>query len=213
MAERVHEIFGIDRRKAILTGVAALVLAVAAVTGIGQVANLHHAVRALERANQWWFPVCLGGVLLAAFGLSVTYLVDVATFLVGLACLWLMRAVPPPVDAAKPSLRRVLEGLRYASSRQELIGTYVVDMVAMFFGMPMALFPAMAVGFGGASVGLLYASPAVGSLCATLTSDWTKRVERHGLAVAVAAASWGVVLLILDADDAGTDFDAVRSMT
>src|SRR5207244_4175064 len=85
----------------------------------------------------------LGGVLLAAFGLSVTYLVDVATFLVGLACLWLMRAVPPPVDAAKPSLRRVLEGLRYARSRQELIGTYVVEVVAMFCGMAVALFPAI----------------------------------------------------------------------
>ena len=73
MAERVHEIFGIDRRKAILTGVAALVLAVAAVTGIGQVANLHHAVRALDRANQWWFPVCLGGVLLAYAGYIAAY--------------------------------------------------------------------------------------------------------------------------------------------
>ncbi len=56
----------------------------------------------------------LGGLLVAAFGLPVTYLVDVATFGVGLACLWLMRTVPPPVDAERPSLRRVVEGLRYA---------------------------------------------------------------------------------------------------
>src|SRR5205823_14351328 len=106
----------------------------------------------------------LGGVLVAAFGLSATYLVDVGTFLVGLACLTLMRAVPPPVDAERPSLRRVIEGLRYARSRQELIGTYVVDMVAMFFGMPFALFPAIAQGLGGAKVfGLLYAAPAVGA--------------------------------------------------
>ena len=85
----------------------------------------------------------LGGVLVAAFGLPVTYLFDVGTFVVGLTCLLLMRAVPPPVDAERPSLRRVVEGVRYARSRQELIGTYAVDMVAMFFGMPFALFPAI----------------------------------------------------------------------
>src|SRR2546427_264126 len=138
----------------------------------------------------------LGGVLVAAFGLSVTYLVDVGTFLVGLACLTLMRAVPPPVDAERPSLRRVIEGLRYARSRQELIGTYVVDMVAMFFGMPLALFPAIAQNLGGARVlGLLYAAPAVGSFLFSATSGWTNRVHRHGLGVIVAATIWGVAII------------------
>jgi uncharacterized membrane protein YbhN (UPF0104 family) len=73
MTERAHEIFGIDRRKAILTGVAALVLAVAAVFGIGQVTSLHHVVRALGRADQRWFPVCLGGALLAYVGYVAAY--------------------------------------------------------------------------------------------------------------------------------------------
>ena len=69
-------------------------------------------------------------------------------------------------------------------SRQELVGTYSVDIVAMFFGMPMALFPALADELGGAGVlGLLYAAPAVGRALATLTSGWTARVHRHGLAV------------------------------
>src|SRR2546430_3948207 len=62
-----------------------------------------------------------------------------------------MRAVPPPADSERPSLRRVVEGLRYARSRPELIGTYLIDMAAMFFGMPMALFPALAVRYGGAA--------------------------------------------------------------
>ena len=137
----------------------------------------------------------LGGVLVVIFGPALAYTFDLATFVVSLIALWLLRAAPPPTDAERPSMRSVVEGLRYARSRQELLGTYLVDLNAMFFGMPMALFPAMAVGFGGASVGLLYASPAVGSLCATLTSGWTKRVERHGLAVAVAAASWGVAII------------------
>ena len=138
----------------------------------------------------------LGGVLVAAFGLSVTYLVDVGTFVVGLSALVMMRAVPPPVDAERPSLRRVVEGLRYAASRQELIGTYVVDMVAMFFGMPIALFPAIAQNLGGAQVlGLLYAAPAVGSFVFSTTSGWTNRVHRHGMGVVVAATIWGLAII------------------
>src|SRR4030081_2884327 len=138
----------------------------------------------------------LGGVLLAVIGLPLTYMVDVATFVVGLACLFLMKAVPPPVDAERPSLRRVLEGLRYARSRPELIGTYVVDIVAMIFGMPMALFPAIAQGLGGPGVlGLLYAAPAVGSFLFFATSGWARHVHRHGMGVIVAATLWGIAII------------------
>jgi MFS family permease len=138
----------------------------------------------------------LAGVLVAVAGLPITYLVDVATFVVGLVCLALMRAVPPPIDAERPSIRRVLEGIRYARSRPELIGTYVVDIVAMLFGMPMALFPAIAQGLGGPSVlGLLYAAPAVGSFLFATTSGWTRRVHRHGLGVMIAATLWGVAII------------------
>jgi MFS family permease len=138
----------------------------------------------------------LGGVLVASIGLPFTYLVDVATFVVGLACLGLMKAVPPPVDAERPSLRRVVEGLRYAWSRQELLGTYFIDMIAMFFGMPLALFPAVAQNFGGAKVlGLLYASPAIGSFLFSATSGWTRQVHRHGMGVIIAATAWGVAII------------------
>jgi MFS family permease len=138
----------------------------------------------------------IAGVLVAVVGLPITYLVDVATFVVGLVCLLLMRAVPPPVDAARPSIARVLEGLRYARSRPELIGTYVVDIVAMLFGMPMALFPAIAQNLGGPSVlGLLYAAPAVGSFIFAATSGWTRRIHRHGLGVIVAATLWGIAII------------------
>jgi MFS family permease len=138
----------------------------------------------------------LGGVLLATIGLPLTYMVDVATFVAGLACLWLMRAVPPPVNAERPSLKRVVEGLRYAKSRPELIGTYAVDIIAMFFGMPMALFPAIAQGLGGPSVlGMLYAAPAVGSFLFSATSGWTNRVHRHGMGVIVAAIVWGLAII------------------
>jgi MFS family permease len=138
----------------------------------------------------------LAGVLVAVAGLPITYLVDVATFVVGLTCLMLMRAVPPPSDAARPSIGRVLEGIRYARSRPELIGTYLVDIVAMLFGMPMALFPAIAQGLGGPSVlGLLYAAPAVGSFFFAATSGWTHRVHRHGMGVIVAATLWGLAII------------------
>lgn len=138
----------------------------------------------------------VAGILIAVAGLPITYLVDVATFVIGLACLFLMKAVPPPVDAERPSLRRVGEGIRYARSRSELIGTYVVDIVAMVFGMPLALFPAIAQGFGGPRVlGLLYAAPAVGSFLLFSSSAWTRHVHRHGMGVIVAATLWGVAII------------------
>ena len=138
----------------------------------------------------------VGGVLIATIGLPATYLVDTATFVVSLAALQMMRAVPPPPEAEPPSLERIREGLRYARSRPELMGSYIVDIVAMFFGMPMALFPAEATHLGGAGVlGLLYAAPAAGSLVATLTSGWTGYVRRHGAGVCIAAAVWGVGII------------------
>ncbi|HEY0389373.1 MAG TPA: MFS transporter [Gaiellales bacterium] len=138
----------------------------------------------------------VGGLLIAVIGLPATYGVDVATFLVSLATLRLMQAAPPPVEDAEVSLSSIAEGVRYAASRQVLMGTYVVDIVAMFFGMPMALFPAFAKEFGGADVlGLMYAAPAVGSLLATVTSGWSGQVRRHGAAICVAAAGWGAAIV------------------
>jgi MFS family permease len=138
----------------------------------------------------------LGGLLVSTLGLASTYAFDVGTFAVSLVALQLMRAVPPPPDAERPSVRGVLDGLRYARSRPELMGTYLVDINAMFFGMPNALFPALAAGYGGASVlGLLYAAPAVGALVASTTSGWTGRVHRHGLAVLWSAGLWGVAIV------------------
>jgi MFS family permease len=145
----------------------------------------------------------LGGVLIAAFGVPVTYGIDVATFLVSLGFLSLMRASPPPPDAGAPSLRSIAEGLRYARGRPELLGTYLVDINAMFFGMPQALFPAIAAGYGGAEVlGLMLAAPAVGSLLVALFSGWTKHVHRHGRAVALAACGWGLAIVAFGLADA-----------
>src|SRR6202171_5113462 len=135
-------------------------------------------------------------MLIAVAGLPFAYGLDVATFALSLAMLRMMREVPPPPSAEAPSLRRLAEGLRYAWSRQELVGTYIVDIAAMFFGMPMALFPAIAARFGGATVlGFLYAAPAVGSLAVATTSAWTGKVRRHGLGVISAATAWGLAII------------------
>ena len=137
----------------------------------------------------------LGGVLIATIGLGPTYVVDVCTFAFSLVMLNRMRAVPPPPDAERPSLRGVVEGIRFARSRPELMGTYLVDINAMFFGMPNALFPALAASYGGAEVlGLLYTAPAVGAFLATITSGWTARVHRQGQAVLWAAGLWGLAI-------------------
>jgi MFS family permease len=137
-----------------------------------------------------------GGVLIASTGFPVTYGIDVATFVVSLVALAAMRSMPPAGDVSPPGLASIVEGLRYARSRPELIGTYVVDMVAMAFAMPMALFPAMAENWGGAfAAGCLYAAMPAGTLILSLLSGWTQRVDRHGAAVVIAAAIWGAAIL------------------
>jgi MFS family permease len=145
----------------------------------------------------------VAGLLIAWVGLPGAYAVDVATFVASLLLLRLMRAIPPPPEAERPSLRRVMEGLRYAKSRPELLGTYLVDMVVMFFGMPTALFPALAVEYAQAgrngppaatALGLLYAAPAVGAFLASATSGWTGRIHRHGMAVILAAGAWSLAI-------------------
>ena len=143
----------------------------------------------------------IGGVLISTAGGAVTYTADLVTFGVSLAALAAMRTPPPPERQAL-GVRAIAEGLRYAKSRQELVGTYTVDIVAMFFGMPMALFPALAERYGGAAVvGLLYAAPPAGAVLATITSGWTRRVHRHGRAVVYAACGWGVAIALFGLAD------------
>lgn len=141
----------------------------------------------------------LAGLIATGLGAAVAFSIDAATFIISIIALLLIRSVPMPVrqeEDDRPSLKSVVEGLKYARGRQELLGTYLIDINAMFFGMPIALFPAIAESFGGASVGLFYAMPAVGSLVISLTSGWAGKINKHGLAVTIAAAVWGMAIIV-----------------
>jgi MFS family permease len=138
----------------------------------------------------------IAGIIMARYGAAIAYSIDLVSFFASLAAVFLIRAVPAPAQIEeRPTLKSVVEGLHYAWRRKEILGTYLIDMNAMFFGMPTALFPAMAANFGAGTVGFFYAAPSAGALVATLTSGWAKKVNRHGLFVAIAAALWGVAII------------------
>ena len=154
------------------------------------------ALRSLGSTASSLVGPAIGGIVIAAWGFSWAYGIQLVTLAASFTGLLLIAATPPPPDPDRPSLASIAAGLRYARSRPELIGTYVVDICAMFFGMPMALFPFVAEHLGGArALGLLYAAPAAGALLATLTSGWAARVHRHGLAVIASACVWGVAIV------------------
>jgi MFS family permease len=140
----------------------------------------------------------LTGVIIAAGGLTLTYGLDVFSYLVSLVFLLRLGAMPPPPGESELSLGSIRTGLDYAWLRKDLLGTYLVDMSAMFFGIPNALFPQIATHLGGASaLGVLYASPALGSFLVTATSGWVRRVRRYGRMIAIAAAIWGAGIVLL----------------
>lgn len=133
------------------------------------------------------------GLCISYLGLPWTFAIDFATFAFSILALMQIRRLTPTGEQERPSLKSVKEAFRYAVSRHELLGTYVVDFVAMVFAMPHALFPAMSAAFGGTKIlGWLYSAPAVGALVVTVFSGWTHKIKRHGMAVIIAATLWGI---------------------
>ncbi|GKQ33630.1 MFS transporter [Streptomyces sp. A012304] len=137
----------------------------------------------------------LAGVVVAYAGLGWAYAADVLTFVVSVALMGRIAASPAAREAAKPSLRAIAEGARYAWGRKDLLGTYAVDLAAMFLSMPLAVLPFLADELDAEwSLGLMYASVPAGALLVSLTSGWTSRVHRHGRMVVLSAALWGVAI-------------------
>jgi MFS family permease len=147
----------------------------------------------------------LAGVVIARFGgFAVAYAVDAALFTVALYAAMRLPALPPQLAGAdrRPSprvgLRSVVEGLRFIRGRPVLLMSFAVDVVAMVFAMPRALFPEVAATrFGGpAAVGWLYASIAIGAVVGGLLSGWIGRVRRQGLALVAAVIGWGLAVAL-----------------
>ncbi len=183
-----------------LWAVYVLVTAVGALSGIGSPASTA-AVPALVKPDQLAAAAALNamggqlgnlggpalaGALIAGPGLAWCYGIDAACFVVFGLTLWFIRPLPPTVRAGRPGLRSMTEGLRHVRRNAVVGGMLAVDTSAMIFGMPSALFPALATEHfhgGSATFGLLAAAPGFGALLGAATSGWTGRLRRPGVVV------------------------------
>ncbi|MEV8389969.1 MULTISPECIES: MFS transporter [unclassified Streptomyces] len=137
----------------------------------------------------------LAGLVVAYAGHGPAYGVTILGFAVSVVLCLRLSPAPAAHDAEAPSLRGIVEGARYAWSRPVLLGTYAIDLAAMFFAFPNTIFPFLADDLNAEwSLGLMYAAGSVGSVVLSLTSGWTSRVRRHGLFVVFGAAGWGLAI-------------------
>ena len=155
---------------------------------------------------RWQFGVITGpslaGILIATFGVASGYALDILTFFISLIFLAKVRSVIPTNTSKKPTLSSLGEGLKYATGRKDLMGTYLVDLSAMFFAMPTALYPFWADQLDAPwALGLFYAAGTIGSLIITLTSGWIRNYHKHGRAVTLAALGWGLAILLAGVAD------------
>ena len=137
----------------------------------------------------------LGGIIFSTLSVSAGFVVDIATYVLSLIFLSRVRSIPPSKEAEKPSLAALFDGVKYALKRQDLLGTYIIDLAAMTLAMPMALYPFWADQLHAPwALGFFYASITVGSVFITLTSGWTRTYRFHGRAVILAAMGWGLAV-------------------
>jgi MFS family permease len=143
----------------------------------------------------------VGGALIPLVGFSWLYLVDTVTLFATLGAVVGLPALPVEGVRVAPGLRAVVDGFVYLRGQPVLMMSFVVDLIAMVFGMPRALFPELAdVAFGGPSEGglafaLLFAAIPAGAVVGGVLSGWVSRVERQGLAVVVAVVVWGLAMV------------------
>ena len=143
----------------------------------------------------------IGGALIPVLGFSWLYLLDTVTLFATLGAVVRLPRLPVEGAVASPGLRAVVDGFRYLRHQPVLMMSFVVDIIAMVFGMPRALFPEIAnVNFGGPSEGglafaLLFEAIPAGAVIGGVLSGWVSRVERQGLAVIVAIVVWGLAMV------------------
>ncbi|HXM53846.1 MAG TPA: MFS transporter [Candidatus Dormibacteraeota bacterium] len=140
----------------------------------------------------------LAGLLIATAGVSWAYAFDAAAFVPAAALVWMLPPQPPAEpDAVARGWRAPAQAIGYVRRNRLVTALFSADLVAMIFGMPTALFPALALsvlGIGAGGLGLLYAAPAIGALLGSLVSGWIRRVNRQGMAVVLAIAVWGAAI-------------------
>lgn len=144
----------------------------------------------------------LAGVLLPVLGLSVLYLVDAVALTIAVWAVFRLPALPP-LDGAptKAGLRSVVDGFRYLGTHPVLLTSFLMDIIAMVFGMPRALFPELAERVygdppgGGAALGWLYAAIPLGAFVFGVLSGWLHRILRHGVGVTIGVVVWGVAIV------------------
>lgn len=141
----------------------------------------------------------IAGLLIASISLTATYLIEAVAFVAAAVTMAGIGSLRPEGGGRPVSLASIGEGLRYLRGERLIQSTFIIDLNAMVFGMPRALFPALGTGlFAGdaVTVGLLYAAPGVGALLAALTSGWVGAVSRGGRVVVAAVVVWGVAIAI-----------------
>lgn len=138
----------------------------------------------------------IGGLLLSSIGPAAVYSIDALTYIVSLILLARLRSMTTDKAPHEGSvLSHIGDGLRYARSRRDILGTYAIDLIAMTLAFPYALFPFLAEDFDAPwSLGLLYSAAAVGSLVFAASSGWTPRIRHHGRMIVMAAACWGAAI-------------------
>jgi len=143
----------------------------------------------------------IGGIVIAAAGLTWAYALDVATFIAMIAAVLAIASPPRPKSEPGASfLAAVRDGLRFASRSGELMGSFAIDILAMTFGMPRALFPALALTVydaGPAGVGILYAAVSAGAVVAAFSTGWLIHARRLGRIVVFAVLIWGIGIALL----------------
>lgn len=144
----------------------------------------------------------IGGALIPVLGYPLLYLLDTIFLLPTLIAVVMLPSLRPESDAAPKvaGLRSVIEGLRYLAGHKILLMSFLVDLIAMIFGMPRALFPQMAhENFGGPDGGglafaLLFVAISAGAVVGGVFSGWVAHVQRQGLAVIICVLIWGVAI-------------------
>ncbi len=143
----------------------------------------------------------IGGLILARLSLTWAYGIDALTFVASISAAAALRKLPPARPAGDPTPRgwkAIREGFTYIRRRRVLISTFVIDLDAMIFGMPRAVFPALALDVlrrGPGALGLMYAAPGVGALLGALASGWIAGIRRQGRAVLLSVLVWGAAIV------------------